>query len=153
MQRTINFPADIGDTVYFLDRETNLIYPMLVHNITKNRLGDFKLILVSTDSSWDNQYAEIVNLEDYNRLWFTNLNEAETKHQSNISFNTLISGLYKTSQLFDSLKYKTIALKDTGITVKIKEYDYFNQAVILFDNTNTIYIIPINELNNKLTLT
>lgn len=150
MPNTINFPADIGDTVYFYDKETSLIYPMVVYNITKNRLGDFKYILVSADSNWDNQYAEVVNINDFGKIWFSNVNQAEDYAKSDIDLASLSTALFKTSQIFNHLQYKRIILLESNTLIKFKSYDFLNKVIIFTDDLGNQHNVNILELQSKI---
>lgn len=100
----LNFPADIGDTVYYVDADAQMVYPMTVFQIKKNRhIGDFIFDLVMDGDTWDQKFTVSIKLSDFNRTGFLNPEDAERA----LIENTEQRNVYKTMlQVANRLKYQ-----------------------------------------------
>lgn len=100
----VNFPADIGDTVYYTDCDANIVYPMVIFQIKKNRnFGDFLFDLVLDGDTWDQKFTTSVTLSDFYHTVFLTAAEAE----SALIENTEQKNVYKAMlQVANRLKYQ-----------------------------------------------
>ncbi len=148
----IDFPVDVGETVYLYDEETKLIYPMMVYDIRKNRTSNFKFMLVSTEYEWDNKFSAIVGLDSYNITWFKSQSEAEEKYYTNIALDDLTEVVAKMTMLFDKLKYKDITIKGTDTKVKFQSYNYLSQTLTFCDISGNGIQVPISNVMNLINI-
>lgn len=142
--------ADIGDTVYFLDEETKLIYPMVVHKIQKSRATGFNMILVSTDDGWDTRFAEVVSLSDYQKTWFTTIYDAEQKYQSEQTKQAAQKNIALLELVFKQLQRTKCSLVNSNTLVKAAGYTYSDNSMTFIEDDGTTHIIPLNEIKNKI---
>ena len=142
--------ADIGDTVYFLDEETKLIYPMVVHKIQKSRATGFNMILVSTDDGWDTRFAEVVSLSDYKKTWFTTIYDAEQKYQSDQTKQAAQKNIALLELVFKQLQRTKCYLVNSNTLVKATEYTYSNNSMTFIEDNGTTHTIPLNEIKDKI---
>lgn len=148
----IDFPVDVGETVYLYDEETKLIYPMVVYDIRKNRTSNFKYMLVSTEYEWDNKFSAMVGIDSFNITWFKSQSEAEEKYYSNIALDDLTEVVAKMTMLFDKLKYKDITIKGTDTKVKFQSYNYLSQILVFCDINGNEIQVPIANAMNTITI-
>ena len=145
----INFPADIGDTVYYYDQETKLIFPMVVLDIHKNRSNGFRFMLASTDYDWDNRFAVTVTLEDYNNTWFMTQLDAEKKYYEEVAINSFCEAIATIDKCFGKIKYTDCYLT-SGTKVYLKSYDYYAQQFTLVDDNNNLYRISLTDIPKQI---
>ncbi len=153
MEINISIPVDIGDSVYYIDFNDKIIYPMTVFQIRKSKnIGDFVLDLVVCGDTWDQKVTTAVMLNDLNKTWFLNIGEAEKKLQQKANEMDLFKKMLNvTSVLKESHTFKVKNITGNFVPATLLNLDFMCLKGIFHfkDDTDMEYYFDPNDLNKK----